>query len=351
MERRKPIHNSHVIVTGGAGFIGSRVSAKLLSMGARVTILTRHVSTPRAAELATRGARIIACDLAAQDQKPLLPSPEQADVFLHLAADVSVSGPSVWATNVGGTKRALQWADAFKAPYFVCASSIEAQGLGADQEIPLREEMPCRPVSDYGRSKVKAEELTAAWGAASGHLALILRIGNIYGPGSAWFLHPSLMALLGATPIRRIWSQLCHRRFQPLYIDDLVEGLVRVVESRLTGLYNITGEESVTIGQYLETLARLTQLTDCFELLQSPSQPDAARPLPIAPDFAYALMGTPEQCHRSYDNAKLRAEIGAYGRWSLARGLAATLAWYHASGQLPALLHAIQQRAGALACT
>ena len=343
----KPLR--HVIITGGAGFIGSQISARFLKEKTRITILTRNVSAPRAAALAQQGCKIVICDLADEHRIPHPDTLDSADALFHFAADVSVSSPTLRAANIEGTSRALALADALAIPYVVYASSIEAQGLGSDHEIPLREDMASRPVSDYGQSKVQAEELVTAWGALPGHRALVLRIGNIYGPGSAWFLHPSLLALLGATPVRTIWTTLRHRLFQPLFIDDLVEGLCRSVDRRLAGTYNITGEEPVTVEGYLAKLASLTQLTDRIPLLRVPAAP-SGRSLPIAPDFAYVLMGSQEQCHRSYDNSRLRAEIGPYARWSLSRGLAATLQWYDTSGQLPALLVALRRQPGAMTC-
>jgi len=343
----KPLR--HVIITGGAGFIGSQISARLLKEKTRVTILTRNVSAPRAQALAQQGCKVVACDLADEYRIPRPDTLDPADALFHFAADVSVSSPTLRATNVEGTSRALALADALAIPYVVYASSIEAQGLGSDHEIPLREDMACRPVSDYGQSKVQAEELVTAWGSLPGHRALVLRIGNIYGPGSAWFLHPSMLALLGATPIRTIWTQLRHRLVQPLFIDDLVEGLCRAVARQLAGTYNITGEEQVTIEGYLAKLASLTQLTDRVQLMRVPAAP-SGRSLPIAPDFAYVLMGTQERCHRAYDNGRLRAEIGPYARWSLSRGLAATLKWYYTGGQLPALLAALRRQPGAMTC-
>jgi nucleoside-diphosphate-sugar epimerase len=322
----KPLR--HVIITGGAGFIGSQISARLMKEKTRVTILTRNVSAPRAVALAKQGCKVVACDLGDAHRIP------RRDMF----------DPAV-----DGTSRALALADALAIPYVVYASSIEAQGLGAESEIPLREGMACRPVSDYGQSKVQAEALIAEWGLLPGHRSLVLRIGNIYGPGSAWFLHPSLLALLGATPIRTIWARLRHRLFQPLFIDDLVEGLYRAVDRRLTGTYNITGEELVTIEGYLTKLASLMQLTDRVQLMREPATP-LSRSRQIAPDFGYVLMGSEEQCHRSYDNSRLRTEIGPYVRWSLSRGLAATLQWYDTSGQLPALLASLRRQPGAMTC-
>lgn len=343
----KPLR--HVIITGGAGFIGSQLSDRLIKGKTRVTILTRNPSAPRAAALAQQGCKVVACDLTDEQRIPRPDSLDPADALFHFAADVSVSSPTLRAANVDGTSRALALADALAIPYVVYASSIEAQGLGSDHEIPLREEMPCRPVSDYGQSKVQAEELVSKWGSLSDHRALVLRIGNIYGPGSAWFLHPSLLALLGATPIRTIWTKLRHRLFQPLFIDDLVEGIFRAVDLRLAGTYNMTGEETVTIEGYLAALASLTQLTDRVQLMRTSAEP-SGRSSPIAPDFAYVLMGNEEQCHRSYDHSRLRAEIGPYARWSLSRGLAATLQWYDTSGQLPALLASLRRQPGAMTC-
>lgn len=343
----KPLH--HVIITGGAGFIGSQISVRLIKEKTRVTILTRNVSAPRASALAKQGCKVVACDLADARRIPRPDMLDPADALLHFAADVSVSSPTLRAANVDGTSRALALADALAIPYVVYASSIEAQGLGSESEIPLREDMVCRPISDYGQSKAQAEALMTEWGSLPGHRALVLRIGNIYGPGSAWFLHPSLLALLGATPIRTIWTKLRHRQFQPLFIDDLVEGLRRAVDRQLAGTYNITGEEQVTIEGYLSKLASLTQLTDRVQLMHVPVAP-SGRSLPVAPDFAYVLMGSQDQCHRCYDNSRLRSEIGPYARWSLSRGLAATLQWYDTSGQLPALLAALRRQPGAMTC-
>ena len=279
---------------------------------------------------------MVPCDLSRGDGLPsynLLPSGRP---FIHLAADVSLSSPTLWAANVEGTQRALDLADALEASHFIFASSIEAQGLGSQEEGFLREDFPCRPVSEYGRSKAKAEELVTGWSQCPEHRALILRIGNIYGPGSAWFLEPALSALLDSDSVRYAWAQLRHRRFQPLYIADLIDVMIRAVDLELTGLYNITGEEPITIEGYFCKVARLLGLTrelDAFEA--SPLTAPASLPK-LAADFAYVLMGSEERCHRCYDNTSLRNSIGPYARWSLSRGLASTLQWYCTRG-LPAL--------------
>ncbi len=363
---------THVIVTGGAGFIGSSLSARLLSTGAQVTILTRHTDVPRARALARQGATLVAWDVARADAMPALADAPRAEMLLHLAADVGMTSAALRQTNVVGTENALALAERLAIPYVLVASSIEAQGLGGDDEIPLAEERPGRPVSEYGASKLAAEAVVAAWAAAGDRRACTLRIGNVYGPGSPWLIWPSLTALLGATPLAPIYRQLHPRRFQPLYIDDLVDGVVRVVARRVTGLHNLPGAVAVTIGEFLGALASLTGLTPQLAAIEAAAgagdlapardavapaagdaaagdrlSPDAA----IDPDFAYLLMGSADHCHRVYDADKIRRAIGPYARWDLRRGLAATLAWLHACGALPQLARAVRSREGAAACT
>lgn len=347
MDPIKITSKTHVMISGGAGFVGSHLSRRLLRAGARVTILTRHVHRPAATQLAQEGAVVIPCDLSSSERVPSPDHLRTADILYHLAADVSVGSPALTAANVEGTRRVLDLVSDLKIPYVVYASSIEAQGLGSVDGIPLREEHPCHPLSDYGVSKARAEELVAQWACASGGQVLTLRIGNVYGPGSAWLLQPFIMALLGLFPLSHVWASLKHRLFQPLYIDDLIDGIVSAAGHRLTGLYNLTGEEPVTVDGYLCTLAALLQMPE--RLSQIPAASAApARGIPA--DIAYLLMGTPERCHRAYDNGKLRSAIGTYARWSLARGLASTLQWFHRSDDWPALLRMAQAHTGESLC-
>lgn len=350
MEPVKISSKDHIIITGGAGFIGSHLSRRLLSEGKKVTILTRNISTPRAQSLRTLGANLISWDCSISQKLPNLQGMAGAKVFLHLAADVSVASPLLQPTNVEGTERALELAEVLKIPYFIYASSIEAQGLGSDQEIPLPEEALCHPVTDYGISKVEAEKIVENWGPKNDKKYLILRIGNIYGPGSPWFLRPSLLALVGASSICSIWAGIKARKFQPLYIADLVEGVLRAVNQRLGGLYNITGEEPISIEDYLHKLSRLTGLTEQFSSIQEGALHVGQPTQKIDPEFSYFLIGEPDRHHRVYDSGKLRREIGNYARWPLVRGLGATLQWYHTTGALPALLTSLKGQQGGQLC-
>ncbi len=338
-----------VIVTGGAGFIGSHLTRRLLADGACVTILTRHVDSARARDLAAQGATVLRADLAQGEMPDPTQLPTGACLF-HLAADTSVAGPGVWAANVDGTRRTLELADRLQSPYLLFASSIEAQGLATDQEPGLTETSPCHPVSEYGRAKLEAETLVSAWGARPGRRAAVVRIGNTYGPGSPWLLQSSLVMLLGRSSLFTVWDSLHHRRFQPIYVDDLVEAVVRIAAARLEGLYNATGTKPVSLEEYLIHVASLLGLREQLKSSLRFSPASVLTTQPVPPDFAYFLMGDQVRCHRTYVNAKLQAEVGDYARWSLPRGLAATLGWYRDCGAFSALLNAVRPK-GAQPCT
>jgi nucleoside-diphosphate-sugar epimerase len=339
----------HAIVSGGAGFIGSHLARRLLKENVKVTILTRNIRSPRAMELSREGADIVQCDFATPGGVERACDLKSANVLYHLAADLSVSSPLLQAINVEGTRRALDLVASLDIPYVVYASSIEAQGLGSTDEIPLSEDHPCRPVSDYGASKRDAEQVVLEWARTTSRQALILRIGNVYGPGSAWLLQPSLMALAGLLSLSGAWAALQHRLFQPLYIDDAVDGMLNAASQRLVGLYNLVGEETIPVQGYLQTLAALVQMPERLSQItsESPSPKPGQR---FADDFAYLLMGTSERCHRVYDNGKLRNAIASYARWPLVRGLSSTLQWYYTSDHWSALLRLAQAKKGTTVC-
>lgn len=149
----KPLR--HLIITGGAGFIGSQISARLLKEKSRATILTRNLSAPQAVALAQQGCKVVACDLADANRIPRPEMLDTADALFRLAAEVSISSPTLRAANEDGTSRALALANQLAISYVVYASSIEAQGLRSEHEIPFREVMACRPVSEVSLDAVE----------------------------------------------------------------------------------------------------------------------------------------------------------------------------------------------------
>jgi nucleoside-diphosphate-sugar epimerase len=146
-----------ILITGAAGFIGKRLSARLLKSGAEVRCLLRHLS-PVPAELS--GAEIVRGDLL--DPASLEQAAKDVSAVLHCAALVRPRGAiisrreflkTLEAVNRDGARNVAAAAAAAGAKLFLHLSSIAAQGPG----VSLRETDPCRPMTLYGRSKLDSE--------------------------------------------------------------------------------------------------------------------------------------------------------------------------------------------------
>ena len=125
---------------------------------------------------------------------------------------------------------------------------------------------------------------------------------------------------------------------------------MRAVTQRLGGLYNITGDEAISIEDYLHKLSRLTGLIEQFSSIQEGALHVGQPTQKIDPEFSYFLINKADRPHRVYDSGKLQKEIGNYARWPLVRGLGATLQWYQTTGALPALLTSLKAQQGGQLC-
>jgi UDP-glucose 4-epimerase len=168
-----------LLVTGGAGYIGSVVSRLLLAEGHDVTVLD-DLSTGHADAVAD-GAEFVQADIA--DAGVVL-ARQSYDGVVHFAAKSlvgqSVVDPSLyWRTNVGGTRELLDAVTAHGVPRFVFSST--AAVYGEPEELPIRETAPARPTNPYGASKLAVDMMLGGEATAHGLAAVSLRYFNVGG--------------------------------------------------------------------------------------------------------------------------------------------------------------------------
>jgi nucleoside-diphosphate-sugar epimerase len=180
--------NAIVLVTGGAGFIGSHIAARLVETGRRVRILD-NLSTGRRENLDAvqqRGKALLEFQEGdIRDPEAVQKAMEGVGEVVHQAALASVerSMRDPWSShevNVDGTIRLLEAARAKKVRRFLLAGSSSVYG---DQpELPKHEGMAPAPRSPYAMSKLVAEQYTRLYAEAFGVPTLTLRYFNVFGP-------------------------------------------------------------------------------------------------------------------------------------------------------------------------
>ncbi len=204
-------------VTGGTGFIGSRLVWRLLADGHTVRLLAR--STGKARALFGDKVAIVPGDLG--DPAALARGCEGADLVFHLAAQVGDFGPrrGYYRTNVEGTRAVVDAADRAEVSRLVYMSTNAVTGIKrtavTDESAPY-----ARTGGHYGISKGMAERIIRDRHCDNGFPGVILRPPVVYGPGSAnWVLRPLGLMKQGKMVLIDSGRGLCWH----IYVENLVD--------------------------------------------------------------------------------------------------------------------------------
>jgi UDP-glucose 4-epimerase len=242
-----------VVVTGGAGFIGSHLVDALLDRGAEVAVADHLHRSPRpwVAEALQRGMQLHAVDVRDLSALRRAFTAARPDVVMHLAAQVdvrqSIVDPALDAQiNVAGTVSVLEAAREAGARRVLLAST--AAVYGNPPAIPTPEAAPIAPLSPYGTSKAAAEWYLGQYQRLHGISALALRMANVYGPrqdphGEAGVI--SIFCGVSAGGGRATVFGNGRQTRDYLFIDDAVAAWLAAAESDVTGALNVsTGAET-----------------------------------------------------------------------------------------------------------
>jgi UDP-glucose 4-epimerase len=249
-----------VLVTGGAGFIGSHVADSFLEAGMKVTVLDDLSSGLRSRVPA--GVRFVEGDLRTFDFEPLLRE-ERVDTILHHAAQIdvrkSVEDPVFDAeVNVVGTIRLARAALAAGTSQIVFASSGGAiygdpEGFAADENHPMN------PVSPYGVAKLAGEKYLFGLAHGTPLVVTALRYANVYGPrqdgrGEAGVVGIWMARLLDGKPCVIYGDGRNSRDF--VYVADVVAANRAAASRRLAGVYNVGTGVETTVNALWDAVAR-----------------------------------------------------------------------------------------------
>jgi UDP-glucose 4-epimerase len=291
-----------VVVTGGAGFIGSNLVDALLARGDEVTVVDNLATGKR--ENLSPDARLLEVDI--RDERLEL----DCDVVFHLAAQAdvgtSVAKPLYDAdVNVRGTVNVLEAARRIGAQVVFSSTGGAIYG---DVERPAGEDTPRRPVSPYGIAKLAGEEYLLGWNRIHGTGHAVLRFANVYGPRQDSSLEGGVVAIFlermaKGEPTAIFGDGEQTRDF--VYVGDVVEALLAAAGGS-GGPYNVgTGDE--------------TSVTRLHELCRAVSGMDEP------PSYEEARLG---DARRSVlDVSLIERELGWRPQVSLEEGLRLTWEW------------------------
>lgn len=323
-----------VIVTGGAGFIGSAVARHLvLDQGSKVLVIDKMTYAANRANLepAERGGscRLIEADICDQDKMTELVKSFEPDQILHLAAeshvDRSISGPKDFVeTNVIGTYSMLEAARAYwtglpaarKDDFrFLHVSTDEVYGsLG---EIGLfHETTPYDPSSPYSASKAASDHLAKAWHRTYGLPVVVSNCSNNYGP---YHFPEKLIPLvtlnaLEGKPLPVYGTGANVRDW--LYVEDHAKALSLIAtKGELGETYNVGGRNERTNLQVVESIC------DVLDTLRPGDKPRR--------ELITFVTDRPGHDQRyAIDATRLETELGWRAEENFDTGLRKTIEWY-----------------------
>jgi UDP-glucose 4-epimerase len=302
-----------ILVTGGAGFIGSHLTDALLAQGHAVSVFDDLSTGSR--KNVPQGAVFTQGDLRNPEGLDQIFTGKSFEVVFHLAAQIdvrkSVADPAGDAeTNILGSLRLIDCAAKSGTRTFIFSSTGGA--IYGDTEVrPTPESHPENPLSPYGIAKLAIDKYLAFYGATTDMRAVSLRYGNVYGPrqnphGEAGVVAIfSKMMLEGRNPV--INGDGTQTR-DYVFVGDVVRANLAALEaSHASGVYNIGTAQETSVNELFAKLNALSGGT-------------------FKEEYGEAKRG--EQKTSSLDASRAARELGWRPETDLTAGLQATWEWF-----------------------
>ena len=261
------LRNLRVLVTGGAGFIGSHLVDNLLKRGNRVIVYDNFDPFYTSKEqnikhhLGDSNFTLLKADIL--HYRTLSSAMRNVDVVFHEAAQpgvrYSIQNPKkVHEVNVTGTLNILKAALANQVKKVIYASSSSVYGFS--KYLPFDENHPTNPNSPYAASKLAAEKYCLVFHEAYGLNVVVLRYFSVYGPRQRpdQVIRTFVSNALSGKPITIYGDGKQTRDFT--YIDDVVSATIRTAEAKTDEtLINIGSGKRITINKLFKTITKLVR--------------------------------------------------------------------------------------------
>ncbi|GAA1282663.1 UDP-glucose 4-epimerase [Planotetraspora silvatica] len=304
-----------ILVTGGAGFIGSHLTDAFLARGDEVAVLD-DLSSGRLTRLDPRVAAHRA-SVADPGALAAVVARVRPQLICHLAAQIdvraSVADPAGDAqTNVIGTINVLEAARVAGAR--VLFASTGGALYGKDAVIPSDEDQRPEPEAPYGTAKYCAEQYIGLSNRLHGTTHSVLRLGNVYGPRQDPAGEAGVVAIFCGKAMREerpvIYGDGTQTR-DYVYVGDVATAFLAAADSSIAGVWNIGTGVETSILTLADVIGQVTGRS-------------------IEPEFGPARPG--ELRRSALDVARVAGQLGWKAATSLSEGVASTFAWVRDGG-------------------
>ncbi|MCW4023225.1 MAG: SDR family NAD(P)-dependent oxidoreductase [archaeon] len=259
----KEFNGQEVVVTGGAGFIGSNLCKKLVELGAKVTVIDNLYagSKDRIQDLIDEGLKFVEKDI--RDKEAIEEVTKNCKTIFHLAAQTSVPFSMVnpqedSQINVIGTLSVLEAAKKAGARVVFASSSAV---YGNPKQKPTNETVEPNPIAFYGLTKLLGEHYCRFYHKTYGVEIVMFRIFNVYGP----YCHGAIYDFLNKlkkdpTQLEVLGTGRQARDF--IYVDDMVDALLRAaITPEASGhAFNVGTGTTTSVADLAEMIVKILGL-------------------------------------------------------------------------------------------
>ena len=308
-----------IMVTGGAGFIGSHLVDRLIKMGNHVIVYDNfddyYIGKEDNIQNHLDDSKFTLVKLDILDYDTLLGAMNKIDIVFHLAAQAGVRYSQEYpiktnTVNTTGTLNVLRAAKQNKTKKVVFASSSSV--CGAPQYLPVDEKHPTNPVSIYGASKLVGEKYCQILNVST----IILRYHTVYGPRQRpkMAIHKWIRGIFNDEPPVIYGDGEQTRDFT--YVDDIIDGTLKSAETEgiEKEIFNLGSGSNVSVNTVIELLLKLTNKADIKPIYTQPKVGDVS--------------------HTHADISKARDLLGYNPKVTFESGIRQFIEWYKSHSQI-----------------
>jgi len=309
----------NILVTGGAGFIGSHICRRLLADGHGVSVIDDFndyydPAIKRANVAGFGGAvRVVEGDIRDREAVGKLFEGGGFDTVIHIAARAgvrpSVLDPQLYIdTNITGTHHLLEASRRHGVKKFLFASSSSVYGLA--KKVPFSEDLPLpQTLSPYAATKLAGEHLCGNYAHLFGLKVVCLRFFTVYGPGQRpdLAIHKFTDAIHRGKPIPQYGDGSTRRDYT--FVDDIIQGVMGALdyEGPAFDIFNLGENQTITLTDLILEIEKALGKKAVIERM-----PEQQGDMPVT----------------SADITKARALLGYHPRTKIAEGIPKFVGWY-----------------------